>query len=181
MSYKYKHGIAVMRCQPFHKGHEFVIDTILEECEYATVLLGSIQEHGTSRNPFNFSVRKKMLQNVFRNSTDYPRLKIMGIKDIVNDVDWVEHVLNIVNSTTEFPYNPDAYFCGTDYDGSWFKNSELNVRNLNRNNPEIPFVSGTMLREMFDYNDMRWKKLIDKSNHQTVEKYLEKLNQDFAL
>ncbi len=49
-----------MRAQPFHIGHAKMIDKMLRECEQlVTIVLGSIQEQGTERNPLNYTTRKK--------------------------------------------------------------------------------------------------------------------------
>ena len=57
--FKYKHGLSIMRAQPFHIGHAKMIDKMLRECEQVTIVLGSIQEQGTERNPLNYTTRKK--------------------------------------------------------------------------------------------------------------------------
>ena len=82
--FKYKHGLSIMRAQPFHIGHAKMIDKMLRECEQVTIVLGSIQEQGTERNPLNYTTRKKMIQNVYRNRPEYARLKIIGLFDINN-------------------------------------------------------------------------------------------------
>ena len=69
--FKYKHGLSIMRAQPFHIGHAKMIDKMLRECEQVTIVLGSIQEQGTERNPLNYTTRKKMIQNVYRNRPEY--------------------------------------------------------------------------------------------------------------
>ena len=62
--FKYEHGLTIMRAQPFHIGHQKLIDKMLNDCERVTVVLGSIQEQGTARNPLNYTTRKKMIQNI---------------------------------------------------------------------------------------------------------------------
>ena len=34
--FKYKHGLSIMRAQPFHIGHAKMIDKMLRECEQVT-------------------------------------------------------------------------------------------------------------------------------------------------
>ena len=51
-NHQYRHGLAVMRAQPLHIGHEKVIRDMLAKCGKVTIILGSIQEQGTARNPF---------------------------------------------------------------------------------------------------------------------------------
>ena len=97
--FKYKHGLSIMRAQPFHIGHAKMIDKMLRECEQVTIVLGSIQEQGTERNPLNYTTRKKMIQNVYRNRPEYPRLKIIGLFDINNPAEWAEYVLDFMNES----------------------------------------------------------------------------------
>ena len=108
--FKYKHGLSIMRAQPFHIGHAKMIDKMLRECEQVTIVLGSIQEQGTERNPLNYTTRKKMIQNVYRNRPEYPRLKIIGLFDINNPAEWAEYVLDFMNESLPQLGRPDVYY-----------------------------------------------------------------------
>lgn len=94
--YKYQHGLSIMRAQPFHIGHQKLVDRMLKECERVTIVLGSIQEQGTARNPLNYTTRKKMIQNIYRSRPEYERLKIIGLFDINNPAEWGEYVLDFI-------------------------------------------------------------------------------------
>ena len=96
-NFKYKHGLSIMRAQPFHIGHQKLVDRMLRECERVTIILGSIQEQGTARNPLNYTTRKKMIQNIYRLKNEYERLKIVGLFDINNPAEWGEYVLDFIN------------------------------------------------------------------------------------
>lgn len=61
-NHQYWHGLAVMRAQPLHIGHEKVIRDMLAKCGKVTIILGSIQEQGTARNPFSYTERKQMIK-----------------------------------------------------------------------------------------------------------------------
>ena len=87
-NFKYIHGLTIMRAQPFHIGHQKLIDKMLEECDKVCVVLGSIQEQGTERNPLNYTTRKKMIQNIYRTKPEYERLKVVGLFDINNPAEW---------------------------------------------------------------------------------------------
>lgn len=106
--FKYKHGLSIMRAQPFHIGHAKMIEKMLRECEQVTIVLGSIQEQGTERNPLNYTTRKKMIQNVYRNRPEYPRLKIIGLFDINNPAEWAEYVLDFMNESLPQLGRPDV-------------------------------------------------------------------------
>ena len=86
-AYKYKHGLCVMRAQPFHIGHQKIIDKMLQECELVTIALGSIQESHTERNPFDYSTRRQMIENVYKNSSEMDRIGITN--KIIETNDWL--------------------------------------------------------------------------------------------
>ncbi len=172
--YKYQHGLSIMRAQPFHIGHARLIDRMLKDCAQVTIILGSIQEQGTERNPLNYTTRKKMIQNVYRNSPDYPRLKIIGLFDINNPAEWAEYVLDFMNESLPQLGRPDVYYAGSSYDAHWFKEAFKNIEYVDRTAEDFPFVTGTMVRDMIKFGDKRWKNFIHPENHQLIEEHFYK-------
>ena len=168
-AYKYKHGLCVMRAQPFHIGHDKIIKKMLQQCEKVTIILGSIQEHGTERNPLTYSLRKKMIQNVYRNSPDYPRLRVIGLFDINNPAEWADYVLDFLSENIPDLPRPDVYFAGSSYDAHWFKHAFKNIEIVDRTAPDFPFVTGTMLRDMLKFGDKRWQNFIHPENYALIE------------
>ena len=57
--FKYQHGFCIIRCQPFHIGHDRLIKKMMEECACGTVLIAAAQESGTEKNPLPYFTRKK--------------------------------------------------------------------------------------------------------------------------
>ena len=167
--YKYKHGLSIMRAQPFHIGHAKIIDKMLQCCEKVTIILGSIQEHGTSRNPLNYTTRKKMIQNIYRSTPDYERLKIIGLFDINNPAEWGDYVFDFISETLPDLPTPDVYFAGSTYDAHWFKERFKTIELVDRTDPNFPFVTGTMVRDMIKFGDNRWKNFIHPQNYQIIE------------
>ncbi len=165
----HKHGLTVMRCQPFHVGHNRIIARMLDECEHVTVVIGSIQERGTARNPFSYTVRKKMIQNVWKNHPRYGDLRIMGLQDINNPGEWAQYVIDFVNENSSFPEKVDAYYCGSDYDGHWFRAQKIALEFVNRIDLAHPYVSASMIREMLTYGDPRWQDFVPAENHALIE------------
>lgn len=95
-NHQYRHGLAVMRAQPLHIGHEKVIRDMLAKCGKVTIILGSIQEQGTARNPFSYTERKQMIKNVFDAETESKRLRVIGLFDINNPTEWGKFVLDFL-------------------------------------------------------------------------------------
>ena len=176
MSYKHQHALAIMRAQPFHVGHQKLVSQMLSECEKVTILLGSIQEHGTQKNPFNYTTRKKMIQNIFRDTVDYPRLKVMGVYDINNPLEWGEYVLDFMHESLPDWGVPDIYYAGSNYDAHWFKNSFDKFEIVDRIDETAPFVSGNMIRDMLAFGDRRWQNFIHPNNHHLIEEQLKPKN-----
>ncbi len=172
--YKYQHGLCIMRAQPFHIGHQKLIDKMLAECGHVTVVLGSIQEQGTLRNPFNYTTRKKMIQNVYRGKPEYDRLKIIGLFDINNPAEWGEYVLDFIQDSFPQLPKPDVYYAGSNYDAHWFKECFAKIELVERTNPDFPFVSGSMIRDMLKFGDKRWKNFVAPENQALIEDWFNK-------
>ena len=170
--YPYAHGFCVMRAQPFHIGHIKLLNAMLQNCAHVTIILGSIQEQGTKRNPFNYTTRKKMLQNHYRTSADYVRLQIVGLADIHNSENWSAYVLDFIEKTFPNLPKPDVYYAGSQYDAEWFKSAVPHIEIIDRNNPDFPYVSASMIREMIAFADSRWKKFVPAENHALIEAFL---------
>ena len=171
MSYQYKHGLTVMRAQPFHIGHARIIDDMLQKCAFVTVILGSIQKDGTERNPLNYTTRKKMIQNIYRDKPEYARLKIIGLFDINNPAEWAEYVLDFMQESFPDLPKPDVYFAGSDYDAHWFKSAFNHIKLIDRTSEDFPFVTGTMIRDMLKFGDKRWKNFIHPENYDLLESH----------
>ncbi len=176
--FKYKHGLAVMRCQPFHMGHARLIDHMLSECYSVTIVLGSIDKRD-KRNPFPYHDRKKMIKNFYSQFPhNWSRMRIIGIPDISNDLTWTDYVLRSVkehyvdNIEVEEYTAPDAYYAGSEYDGRWYRDSHMKVIIVDRINQTHPPCSGTMIRDLCEYNDPRWREKIHKVNHDLVQRWV---------
>lgn len=174
--YQYQHGLVVMRAQPLHIGHEKVIHNMLGKCGKATVILGSIQEQGTPRNPFSYTERKQMIKNVFAAETETKRLRVIGLFDISNPIEWGNFVLDFLAEAFPELERPDAYFAGSAYDAQWFKNIFANFEIIDRTDYSFPYVSGSMVRDMITIGDRRWKDFINPVNHPAIETYLNTQN-----
>lgn len=172
MAYKYQHGLAVMRAQPLHSGHERIIREMLENCNKATIILGSIQEQGTPRNPFTYIERKKMINEVF--AADAARMKVMGLFDINNPTEWANFVLDFMLENRPEWGMPDVYYAGSDYDAQWFRCCCGNIELIDRTNPDFPYVSGSMVRDMITIGDTRWKNFINPKIHHFITDYINK-------
>lgn len=92
MSKQYNLAVFIGRFQPFHLGHLTVINKALEIAEQVLVLIGSVNEPRTLRNPFTYAERIRMISD----SIGYPhnmRLMYGPIEDhLYNDTIWIESI-----------------------------------------------------------------------------------------
>jgi len=73
----YKTGLILGRFQPFHKGHERIIQDALTICERLVIAIGSSNKERILGNPFSFIERKSMIERTFNNG----RITIMPMED----------------------------------------------------------------------------------------------------
>ena len=171
-------GLVVMRGQPLHYGHIRLIDESLKLCRNTYIVLGSIQESGTSRNPFEFEERKKMIKNYYTSPQIKPdiwnRLLVIGLEDIFS-LEWPNYVLDSIIDNF-----PDAeitdIFGGSEYDCNWFKDYDLTFHIIDRSDIKYPFVAASMIRDMIMYKDKRWMDYVPECNWQIVAKKFNRLD-----
>lgn len=168
---KYAHGLCVMRCQPFHIGHANIINTMLEKCGMVTVVLGSIQVQRSDqdeKNPFNYLQRKQMIKNYYETKSESKRLNIIGAADINDLRMWSKYILDLVKDQIKDAPLVDVYFAGTVYDTRGWEYSKLPFEIIDRTDGEFPYTSGTMIRNMCMFQDVRWKLYVPECNWELV-------------
>ncbi len=168
MEQKYEAGLAVMRAQPLHIGHIKLINRMLDECKKVIILLGSVQEQGTERNPYPYVLRKKMIQTVYK---DNPQITVLGMFDINNPSQWAEFVLDFLQESLPDHPRPEVYYAGSEYDAQWFRKVFKHIVIENRIDYKFPYVSGSMVRDMIKIGDKRWKNFVPQEIHAMIEEY----------
>jgi bifunctional NMN adenylyltransferase/nudix hydrolase len=92
---QYDFIVYIGRFQPFHNGHQEVVNNALEIADRVVVLVGSSHGPRTTRNPFTYEQRKNMIQGCFLNAE---RITIVPLPCVpYDDVTWFESVHKIVN------------------------------------------------------------------------------------
>lgn len=166
----YDVGLVCGRFQTFHKGHEKLINTGLMLCDRLLILIGSAQECGTERNPFNINTRTKMLRTVYG---DDPNIMIYGLADMTDENDirpeWGRYLLDNVD---RYIYkNPEVMIYGNDESRSaWFAKEDLkNTTELIINRCELP-ISATQLRTfMIEDRRKEWMELVNPKLHKMYD------------
>ena len=96
--------VFIGRFQPFHAGHQAIIDVALARAERVIVLVGSSCQPRTIRNPWTFTERKHCIQMAFP-ETQEQRLIIAPLLDeTYNEQGWITRVQQSVQGITcRFP------------------------------------------------------------------------------
>lgn len=176
-------AIAVMRIQPLHKGHTFIINKMCEDFKNVIVCVGSTNV-SDKWNPWSFEVRKEMLKNIYGD-----RIKIVQLADIgtqEGSTDWVDYVIDKVHKLG-LP-DPTDYFTGSEADARWYSkrfsltggmgdfaipgqlpsaiqmSRVLHIVDRSQNN--VP--PATDLRTFLELADNGWKPWIPEVNHDLV-------------
>ena len=90
----YDYLVLVGRFQPFHLGHQAVIELALEKSQNVIVLVGSANVHRSTRNPWTFEEREDMIEKSCHHLKKISQdLIIEPLNDYTyNDVSWVSAV-----------------------------------------------------------------------------------------
>lgn len=163
---KYKCGLYVGRFQPLHIGHTYIIGKMFDECEVVIVAVGSAQESGTQRNPFDFATRGRWIVEAFwahKNNI----LHVVPIPDREhpsNDASWGDYLLNKVWSATGM--TPDVIYEGEeDERAHWYDNHNISIVSIARS---IMPISATEVRQALldgDEDKFRMRTPISVSIH----------------
>lgn len=172
----YDTGLICGRFQTFHKGHERLVKTGLLLCDRLLILIGSSQECGTERNPFNIVTRTHILKEIYG---DRPEIMIYGIADMTNEDDicpeWGRYLLD--NTDRYIHKNPEIMIYGNDDSRSgWFSKADLkNTAELILNRYDMP-LSATKVRE-YMAKDMRkeWMDSVNPRLHKLYDTLREEL------
>jgi bifunctional NMN adenylyltransferase/nudix hydrolase len=157
----FQFGFILGRFNHIHIGHERMINFGLDVCEELLVLVGSSQEKGTERNPFDVYDRIDLIRQVYGD-----RVKVGYISDYTNENDicfeWGAHVLKTVDQWAKvygIKGKPDVTIFGNDEERAlWYDPADIQylaqlvIPRANIN------ISATELRQALVYNqEGNWK------------------------
>lgn len=166
----YDCGLICGRFQTFHKGHESLVETGLKLCDRLLILVGSAQECGTERNPFNINTRTKMLKTIYG---DNQNIMIYGLADLTNEnditPDWGRYLLKNVD---RYIYKaPELMIYGNDEARSrWFNPEDIkDTSEFIVNRGRIP-ISATMVREAMVFDRRKeWMSMVNPRLHKMYD------------
>lgn len=174
MNYNYKpYDIAMLcgRFQIIHEGHENLINTGLSMADRMLILVGSSQEQGTERNPFDVGTRIKMIKEIY----PYDNVIVKPLPDLTNEndicFDWGKYV---IKNTKQFIYKlPELMIYGNDDSRSgWFDKDDIkDITEIIVSRSKIG-ISATEMRDLIvKDNKGEWF----KHHNQKLHKYYDSL------
>jgi len=148
---KYKLGLLIGRFQPFHLGHLRAVQYAASKCEKLVIGIGSAQESGTERNPFDAETRKNMiLESLIEVHTDISKIDFIKIPDFMDDEKWYTYIKNQIKDI-------DIVFSGNPWVKRIFKTRGIKVVTppwYNRGE-----ISGTKVRSLIRSGE-KWEGLV---------------------
>lgn len=172
----YDCGLICGRFQTFHIGHESLVDTSMKLCDRVLILIGSAQECGTERNPYNIITRMDMLKSIYGDRSD---VMIYGISDMTNEDDirpeWGRYLLDNVD---RYIYKaPELLIYGNDESRSrWFAPEDIrDTSELIVNRGRIP-ISATMVRKAMVFDRRKeWMSMVNPKLHKMYDRLRDEL------
>lgn len=87
-------GLYIGRFQPYHLGHQAVLERIAKEVDEIVVVIGSAQESHTPENPFTAGERMDMIYGALGDLRSI--CYVIPLQDIKRNSVWVSHLRSMV-------------------------------------------------------------------------------------
>lgn len=178
-------SIAIVRMNPMHLGHKYLIGEMGKVSNHVYIGLGSCQEYGTLKNPYTPKERAQMIRNVFPNTNKY---HIFFLNDHPNMTpkEWQTYCLTELRNQCGLEYQPTRYFGGCEADLEWWEEAKNldgdNLQTISLCRDKNDYISATEIRKYLrpylqgDEMSIDWIDHIPKENIEYVkEKYPKKL------
>jgi len=177
-------SIAIVRMNPMHMGHKYLIEEMGKVSNTVYIGLGTCQEERTLKNPYTPKERETMIRNVFPDKNKY---KIFFLDDLPNcsKKEWQEYCLIELEKQCG-ESNPNRYFGGCEADVDWWEDS-INlsgdkIETVSLCRYDTDYMSATEIRKSLrlylsgENNSTDWISHIPKENIDFVkEKYPKEL------
>jgi len=177
-SYKYDYLVFIGRFQPFHAGHQYVLEQALEQARSVIVLIGSSNVHRSAENPWNYSEREQMIQNAAKGKMSlYQYLKVQPLDDFAyNDTAWVITVQETVDQMVMIPSSgkePKIGLIGYDKDSTSYYLKMFPTWDVVEIDTQYGTINATQIRDQY----FQAAPVINEFLPDTVRSYLK----EFAL
>jgi nicotinamide-nucleotide adenylyltransferase len=89
-------ALYIGRFQPYHLGHQAVLEKIAQEVKEIVIVIGSAQESHTPENPFTGGERVEMIHAALSGCSLLRRCYVAPLQDIQRNSVWVSHLKSMV-------------------------------------------------------------------------------------
>lgn len=167
---EYEFSLILGRFNHIHLGHKMLIDESINKAKKTLVLIGSMQEKGTLRNPFSYDTRKRLIEKIYK---DESSIIISGLEDMSNEHDisyeWGRYILDNVYEMTNL--KPDIMFYGNDESrNGWFSQEDIKGIHEEVISRDIFKISATYLRGLIITNNKdEWMKYVHENIYDEFE------------
>jgi nicotinamide-nucleotide adenylyltransferase len=160
---KSERGLMIGRFQPFHRGHLYLVQQILSECNELVIAIGSSQFNYTFSNPFTAGERIHMIHEALvEENVSLDKVYIIPIPNSENNSIWLQHLKSMVPKFNVL-YTGNAFVKGLVI-------GDENVQIKNPDFLEEGKYNGTHIRT-FIVSNKNWKKLVPNSVYRMINQY----------
>lgn len=143
-------ALYIGRFQPYHLGHQAVLEKIALEVEEIVIVIGSAQESHTPENPFTGGERMEMIYAALSECSLREHCYVTPLQDIQRNSVWVSHLQSMVPSF-------EAVYSNNPLVVQLISEAGIEIRNPPMYQREL--FSGTAIRKLMTENG-DWKKLV---------------------
>ncbi|MGQ4873284.1 MAG: nicotinamide-nucleotide adenylyltransferase [Promethearchaeia archaeon] len=150
------------RFQPFHLGHLYVIEKILQKFEKIKIGIGSSQISRTINDPFTVEERKQFIHSTLNELGYKNRYEIYEIPDIFNSEKWVDHVVSIVGKF-------DVVYANSEWVRLLFEKKNFVVGEKLKKDMEN--YNASKIRKYIAENNIEWERLVPETVKNLIYKF----------
>ena len=92
METKKQTALFIGRFQPFHRGHLFAVKWIARRSARVVIAIGSAEKSFEEKNPLTAKERMGMIQRQIREEGMGAKCKVVAVRDVPQDSEWVSYV-----------------------------------------------------------------------------------------
>jgi len=152
-------GLMVGRFQPFHNGHLYLSNQILQECDELIIAIGSAQFNYIYKDPFTAGERVLMIHAALLESKiDLTRCYVIPIVNDENNARWLAHLRSMVPSF-------NILYSGNDFVTNLVSH-EIKIKKPLFSKKDV--YNGTNIRKQMA-RMQNWKKLVPNAVFRVIE------------
>ncbi|HEY9490854.1 MAG TPA: nicotinamide-nucleotide adenylyltransferase [Nitrososphaeraceae archaeon] len=152
-------GLMVGRFQPFHNGHLYLSNQILQECDELIIAIGSAQFNYIYKDPFTAGERVLMIHAALLESKiDLTRCYVIPIVNDENNARWLAHLRSMVPSF-------NILYSGNDFVTN-LVSREIKIKKPLFSKKDV--YNGTNIRKQMA-RMQNWKKLVPNAVFRVIE------------